>query len=235
MYLDDRGFRVTPSAPFRALMRPASQRRIVHASLVTVMVAIVLLPAVAPATVEEQRTRLPPPATCQDPIEGIWMSHKFEAPGDEWMIFSLEIHRAPGAVNPNGVTRLVGNIQAHAWLGAGPAASAPPVCTSGLQHWIVAMTAEGTLQNQRLNFWGTRWAIQQVFCGPSSFGYNLDHFSGVLDATIQEFQSVNNDGGRAVNDPTVFRRVRCFDNPAPPHPYVVPPSFQPPKRSGCSR
>jgi hypothetical protein len=213
-------------------------RRGVWASLVGLAAALVLLPSLAPATIEEQRTRLPPPATCQDPIEGIWMSHKYEHPGDEWMIFTLEIHRAPGApreVPPGTPIPLVGHIQAHAWLGAGPQASAPPVCGPGLAHWTVEMTAEGHVVDHRVDFWGTRWAIGNVFCGPRYFGYNLDHFSGLIDTTIQEFQSVNNDGGRAVNDPTVFRRVRCFDPVSPPHPFVAPPSFQPPRRSGCSR
>ncbi|MFO0648542.1 MAG: hypothetical protein U0326_20040 [Polyangiales bacterium] len=213
-------------------------RRAVTAAIVGVGAALILLPSLAPATIEEQRTRLPPPATCQDPIEGIWMSHKYEVPGDEWMIFTLEIHRAPGSVvngPPGTVIPLIGHIQAHAWLGAGSQASAPPPCSSSISHWTVEMTAEGRVVDQRVDFWGTRWAVGNVFCGPRNFGYNLDHFSGVIDPTIQEFQSVNNDGGRAVNDPTVFRRVRCFDPVAPPHPFVAPPTFQPPHRSGCSR
>ena len=131
------------------------KRRIVHVSLVAALAALVLLPSLAPATVEEQRTRLPPPATCQDPVEGIWMSHKFESPGDEWMIFTLEIHRAPTTATgtPGALLPLVGHIQAHAWLGAGPAASAPPPCTGGIQHWTVEMTAQGTLSGQRVEFW----------------------------------------------------------------------------------
>ncbi len=217
----------------------ATSRRVLHGSLAALLAALVLLPSLAPATIEEQRTRLPPPATCQDPIEGVWMSHKFETPGDEWMIFTLEIHRDhtnDANAQPGAPIALTGHIQAHAWIGAGPTASAPPPCSPGLSHWIVEMTAAGTLNDRRLDFWGTRWAIGNVFCGPRHFGYNLDHFSGVLDPTIQEFQSVNNDGGRAVNDPTVFRRVRCFDPVAPPHPFVAPPAFQPPaRRMGCSR
>ncbi len=215
-----------------------ASRRALSITLVGVGAALVLLPSLAPATIEEQRTRLPPPASCQDPIEGIWMSHKYELPGDEWMIFTLEVHRAQGAaVNapPGAPIALVGRIQAHAWLGAGPRASSPPPCSSGLSHWTVEMTAQGQVVDRRVDFWGTHWSIGNVFCGPRYFGYNLDHFSGEIDPTIQEFQSVNNDGGRAVNDPTVFRRVRCFDPVSPPHPFVAPPSFQPPRRAGCSR
>ena len=215
-----------------------SPRRAVAVALVGLLGALVLIPSIAPATVEEQRARLPPPATCQDPIEGVWMSHKYEPPWDEWMIFTLEIRRAPGApANPPPGTPvpLVGRIQAHAWFGGGPQASSPPPCGVIPTHWTVEMTAEGNVVDRRLNFWGTRWAIGQVFCGSRSFGYNLDHFSGAVDDTIHEFQSVNNDGGRAVNDPTVFRRVRCLEPLSPPHPFVAPPAFHPPRRSGCSR
>lgn len=213
-------------------------RRVVATTLVGLLGALVLLPSIAPATVAEQRARLPPPATCQDPIEGVWMSHKYEAPFDEWMIFTLEIHRAPGAPlhpPPGAAVPLVGRIQAHAWFGGGPQASSPPPCGRVTSHWTVEMTAEGTLVDRRVNFWGTRWAVGQVFCGSRTFGYNLDHFTGLVDLELLEFQSVNNDGGRAVNDPTVFRRVRCLEPVAPPHPYVAPPSFQPPRRSGCGR
>jgi hypothetical protein len=218
-----------------------SARRAVLSTLVASVAALVLLPSLAPATVEEQRARLPPPAECEDPVEGIWMSHKYEQEWDEWMNFTLHVRRDPrGAAAPlsHAPTRreaLVGNIEAHAWLGAGPQSAAPPVCTPGLHHWTVAMTAEGTATDRRIEFWGTRWAIQNVFCGPRTFGYNLDHFTGSIDPTRQEFQSVNNDGGRAVNDPTVFRRVRCFEPVSPPHPYVAPPAMRPPSRAGCSR
>jgi hypothetical protein len=216
-------------------------RRVVLLTLTGVCAALVLVPSLAPATIEEQRARLPPPATCQDPVEGVWMSHKYEPPYDEWMIFTLQIHRDPrGAQAPTvlgvpGRIPLAGYIQAHAWFGSGPQASAPPPCTSGQSHWEVAMTAEGHVTGMRVEFWGTSWNISAVHCGSRYFRYNLDHFTGVIDPAIQEFQSVNNDGGRAINDPTVFRRVRCFDPSSPPHPYVAPPSFQPPGRSGCSR
>jgi hypothetical protein len=41
--------------------------------------------------------------------------------------------------------------------------------------------------------------------------YHPDHFTGTIDPQREEFQSVNNDGGRAVNDPMVFRRIGCVD------------------------
>ncbi len=218
-----------------------SRRRGVLGALVGLGVALVLLPSLAPATVEEQRARLPPPAVCADPLEGVWVSHKYEAPYDEWMIFTVDLRRDPrGAASPNmrGVPSripLVGRITAHAWFGAGPQGSAAPACTLGIHHWQVGMSGEGYSDGGRIEFWGTRWAVENVWCGPTSFGYNLDHFTGVIDPAIQEFQSVNNDGGRAINDPTVFRRVRCYEPTAVPHAVVAPPAFHPPQRSGCSR
>ena len=57
--------------------------------------------------------------------------------------------------------------------------------------------------------------------------------SGRIDPEIQEFRSVNNDGGPAVNVPQVFRRIRCFPPQSNPHVTVDPPPFQPPRTGGC--
>ena len=217
------------------------RRRGLTCGLLGVGFAMVLLPSLAPATVEEQRARLPPPAVCADPLEGVWVSHKYESPYDEWMIFTLDLRRDPrGAASPTvlgvvGRTPIVGRITARAWFGSGPQGSAPPAWAPGIHPWEVGMSAEGFADGGRIELWGTRWAVQNVWCGPRSFGYNLDHFTGVIDPSIQEFQSVNNDGGRAVNDPTVFRRVRCYEPTVVQHPVVAPPAFRPSPRSGCAR
>ena len=99
------------------------------------------------------------------------------------------------------------------------------------------MTAQGSAgPDARIEFGGTSWRVESLFCGTAPWNYNIDRFSGAIDATLQEFQSVDNDGGRAVNDPTVFRRVRCFEPPPVPHVAVAPPPFHPPQRAGgCSR
>ncbi len=199
-------------------------RRVVMGALVGVAGAVSLRAKAAPATVEEQRSRLPPPAQCVDPVEGVWMSHRYEPPFDEWMVFTLTIRRQGG----RGGNELSGTIQAHAWFGGGPGASEPPRCTGTISDWIVGMHALGRVNGPRIEFWGTDWQVQQVFCGPRGFGYNLDHFSGEINPTLLEFQSVNNDGGHAVNDPTVFRRVRCLDADTTPHPFVAAPPFAPP-------
>jgi hypothetical protein len=52
---------------------------------------------------------------------------------------------------------------------------------------------------------------------------------------LQEFQSVNNDGGRYIDVPTVFRRVECFEEGPAPSIEITPPAFVPEIESGCAR
>jgi len=215
---------------------PQSPRRRRRARFVYALAAIgfaaaILVPSPAPANIQEQRARLPPPATCTDPVEGVWMSHKFNPQFGDWYIFTLEVRRAPGSQ-----TDLRGVIRAHSWI-AGPQESEPPPCRAGLDHWVVFMTAQGTISPAgEIVFFGTSWRLESSLCGrsPGPGQYNLDRFSGRIDPAIQEFQSVNNDGGRAVNEPTVFRRVRCLDPPTAPHVKVAPPPMRPPSTGGCS-
>jgi hypothetical protein len=94
----------------------------------------------------------------------------------------------------------------------------------------------GTIDGLRLNFHGTRWQVRQVMCGPRPSATTSTTSAGSSTPALQEFQSVNNDGGAQIDEPTVFRRIRCFDPPQQPHPIVRPPSFHPPRRSwGCGR
>ncbi len=192
---------------------------------------VVLLPARrGNATIEEQRARLPPPAHCEDPVAGIWKSHAFHPAFDAWYIFTLTIrHKAGGQPG-----ELEGSIQAHAWRGA-PQDQEPPQCSMGLDHWTIQMTAVGSHQpDGHIMFGGTSWRPENVYCGrgPGPGEYNLDQFSGVIDPAIQEFQSVNNDGGAAVNEPTVFRRISCGESPQSANIQPVAPPFYP-QRGGC--
>ena len=72
----------------------------------------------------------------------------------------------------------------------------------------MAEPAVGTYTHNRVDFRGTSYRFTQVRCSRWS-RYNLDDFSGEINAAIQEFQSVNNDGGRDRDEPYVFRRVQC--------------------------
>lgn len=193
-------------------------------------VVATMLPRGAPAgTVEEQRARLPPPATCTDPVEGIWRSHDYDERFGDWTVFTLEIHRVEGST-----TAIKGTIANDTWY-AGPEQSDPGPCQGNLR-FKVSMDAEGTIQDRTIAFGGIgEWRLDEVVCGFWDGGYNLDNFTGTIDPDIQEFQSVNNDGGRAVNDPTVFRRVKCFDGPVEergPEVAVTPPPFYLPQEEG---
>ena len=185
---------------------------------------------VAGATVAEQRARLPPPAECEDEVEGIWRSHQFWGWRSEWYIMTLEIHRAK-----KGEAALTGTVLSEYWNGNAQDQEPPPC--AGHFHFTVRMPAVGSYQNGDVAFGGTSWTLDQAPCGGRPRRYNPDKFTGRIDPKIQEFQSVNNDGGAAVNVATVFRRIKCFDAPGAAVPtvdVVKPPSFRPKaKRSGC--
>jgi hypothetical protein len=185
-------------------------------------------PGVGRATVEEQRARLPPPATCRDGVEGVWQSHTYNPVYRDWYMFTLRIRR-----KEPGSRELVGEIVSHSWNGV-PDQPEPPPCRPGLDHWVVHMPAVGTIDGQFVRFGGTSWSVKERLCGmaPGPGMYNLDQFSGTIDPELQEFQSVNNDGGRSVNEPTVFRRVGCLEPPRQPHVQVAPPPFYPSARTG---
>jgi hypothetical protein len=200
--------------------------------LVVAVLGTMLLPSASPATVAEQRARLPPAATCVDPVEGIWRCHFNDPRRFAWREFTLEIHRAKGSADA-----LTGSITNHGWSGGAEQAE-PPICTAGVYRWQIKMDAAGSFRDGKVRFGGTRWWLDKQLCGEGSWGpgsYNLDNFDGTVDPELQEFQSISNDGGALVNVPMVFRRIRCFDEggdaaPLPEGP-VSAPAFAPPVRA----
>jgi hypothetical protein len=99
------------------------------------------------------------------------------------------------------------------------------------------MDARGTVDALDNIFFGAygRWRLDRMICRRGPFGYNLDNLSGRVDHTRHEFQSVNNDGGRSVNEPMVFRRVRCHapESRSSPEVTVEAPDFYPRRVGGC--
>ena len=185
--------------------------------------------SVGGGTVAEQRARLPPPAKCTDPVAGVWKSHTYHPDRSTWSEFSLSIRRSPDAPN-----RLVGDIKNDSWEGTEDKVNPPP-CDQIPWRAVVSMDAEGEINGMDLRFGGVgQWRLDETICGVFAFSYNLDNFSGTIDPELQEFQSVNNDGGVSVNEPTVFRRIQCFDSPVSSQP-VDPPPFEPPRGCGCAR
>ena len=189
--------------------------------LVPIALAVLFAPTVS-ATITEQRSRLPPPAACGDVVEGVWKAHRWRRDLHTWRIFTLTIHRQPGSDSA-----LIGTIRNEGWTG-GPDRELPGGCAGLRYHWIVSTDARGTIHGQQVVFSGKdQWRLDRVVCHSGPGGYNLDSFSGLIDTDIEEFQSVNNDGGVDVNVPTVFRRVRCFPPGSRPHIDVAPPPFFP--------
>jgi len=200
--------------------------------LTLALLGVGLAPRVARATVAEQRARLPPPAECQDPVEGIWRAHQYAVARGEWYIFTLEVHR----VKP-GSPELTGTVKSEYWSGTAKDQEAPPCNRGGYRfHHIVHMPGKGKLRDADVAFGGTSYSWERDVCGTGHGGYNPDHFTGRIDPALQEFQSVNNDGGVAVNEPTLFRRIHCFDEASTPPPAVsvTPPRLFRPKSRGGS-
>jgi hypothetical protein len=212
---------------------PSSRARATRPFAIAVIAAAALAaffvrPSRAPATITEQRNRLPPPAFCEDEVEGVWRAHYFWEGHDQWYVMTLEVRR-----DRRTHDRLTGVILAEFWDGGRETSEPPAQCGPGVEHRIVRQPAQGSIVDGFITFGGTSWQLDRTFCSGGAMAYNPDVFSGRIDPAIQEFQSVNNDGGDAVNVPVVYRRVRCFDPDTAPHVTVTPPPFLPPRRSGC--
>jgi hypothetical protein len=188
---------------------------------------VVIAVSVAEATVEEQRARLPPPVDCLTAVAGRWRALKYRESDSQWYEYTLEVDQ-----DRDDSSRLTGMIYVDFWTGPADSTEVPvgPDCTYHIQ---VKMDAVGTYRNGDIEF-GARDGFEYtgVLCGRAR-GYYPDHFTGQLDPALQEFQSVNNDGNVAVNVPTVFRRIGCFENGRKQPSDVAPPPFFPKHRSGC--
>ncbi len=171
-------------------------------------------------TVKSQRDRLPPAAECPDDIEGTWASHDHNPQAQYWVQHTLFIERGE---QPNS---LVGRATARTWKG-GSELVQPPPCT-GRRHYAVSYDGKGSLVGDEFRFAGYGgWTLERQFCGRNQNSYNIDSFVGTLNTEIDELQVVNNDGGSAVNRPTVFRRVQCGTAAMPFTP--IQPLPQPPQ------
>ena len=193
-----------------------------------------LLPVRAPATIAEQRARLPPAAECGDEVvEGVWRAHQYWAFQRSWYVFTLYIRRVPGSAG-----ELTGRITSQSWMGT-RSDEEPPSCAQQPSQRTVSFEARGRVADGgQIQFGGVgQWRVAANPCNSRMGGYNLDNFSGLIEPERLEFQSVNNDGGEAVNIPTVFRRVRCPPEVSADAPSVnpIPPAFYPDSRAGCGR
>ena len=171
-----------------------------HGLVLAIMLAIPLI-----ASIEDQRLRLPPAATvddnssCADPVVGVWLGQQYNPRSISWQKYRLHIRR----VTP-GSAALVGEVRVLYWTGPQSVVTPPANCEGvGLSAEIL-QNATGTVVNNFLSFGGNDWRAGQVFCGSrEAVAYNPDHFQGLINVGLQEFQSVNNDGGTAVNEPVI--------------------------------
>jgi len=183
---------------------------------------MLLAPALAPATVEEQRKRLPPPARdCADPITGEWMGHQYLR--DHWNRFELHIRR----VSP-GSPELTGEITSFVWE-VPPEIDKPPPC-DGRDQFKGVMPAQGRYEEHHVSFIGQSYELTEVLCGHGR-NYYPDAFSGDLSEDGSEFISINNDGFNP-EIPVVFRRIKC-GQPHQPTPDLPPPARPPEYATGC--
>lgn len=214
-----------------SLAQMSTPRWLAATLLLALTISLTLYPGRGEATIAEQRARLPPPAACKDPVSGVWQSHSFNEMYQEWGRFTLTVRRVPDS------DRLEGEIVNESWYGSKRENVRGP-CVGRIQY-IVSMPGEGSYSDagRAVEFRGLSWKMEEALCGiDGGFGYNLDRFSGVIDHEIQEFQTVNNDGGRYVDVPTVFRRISCDDTEdVEPRVTMVPPPLYPPEetRSNC--
>ena len=197
---------------------------------VLLVIGISLLPRGSSATVEEQRARLPPPAECPDKVTGTWQALLFNERQGTWYDYQLTIRRSAPAADGNAAGPLEGDMSSHYWTGQ-KSNDKPVPCTPGVRDSTVKMPGKGTIDaGANLVFGAKTYTVDHVACGQPGH-YNPDNFSGKIESGINEFQSVNNDGGSAVNEPTVFRRIRCLDAPFRNTSKVPPPAFAPPKHA----
>ncbi|HEY1555862.1 MAG TPA: hypothetical protein VGF94_13580 [Kofleriaceae bacterium] len=201
-------------------------KRLPAVAIAAWLVALTIAPADAPATVEQQRARLPPPAECSSPVTGKWRALTWNEHQSSWYQYTLEVHQ--DAIDPS---KLSGMIYIDAWTGDADTPEPPNPCRWRYQG---KMDGTGRFLDGEVQFWGGPFEMTQQICG-GYVAYNPDHFTGKLQPELQEFQAVNNDGGAAVNEPAVFRRIACFDDGRKdPGSAVAPPPFFPKHRkSGC--
>lgn len=194
-----------------------SRRAALWSAAATVALVMFLRPALAPATIEEQRKRLPPPAhDCKDPVTGFWQGHQVTR--GTWYRFTLDVRR-----KTPGDPELTGNIEALFW---DVDVDHPPPCDDPPHDRIlIDMPAEGRFEDNHIEFHGTSWSVRRVECGSMFGGYAPDAFSGNLILENTEFHTENDDGVNPIAT-VVFRRIKCGDD-AMPVPELPPPKPQP--------
>lgn len=140
---------------------------------------------------------------CGDPIEGVWVAHRYSPEFHDWARMTLRIEREG--------ERLSGTIRSRAWSGLATDRRPPQSCAADAHDVTVRMLARGWIRGEHISFGADTHEIERTDCASSFFAYNPDHFTGRLDSLREEIDALNNDGGRDVNAPYRFRRVACLE------------------------
>lgn len=154
-------------------------------------------------SISGQRAILPKAAFCKDPVSGFWEALKYNPLQGSWVHFKLTVRREGANVH--------GTILSRIWSGS-PRDITPRGCDAsefGSFEVLTSMNASGSTNGVSITF-GASHATTITQCGPIG-EYFPDRFSGTVDESRQEFQSLNNDGAADINMPYVFRRTGCLD------------------------
>lgn len=154
-----------------------------------------------------ERALLERALACADPIEGVWVAHRFSPEHHDWARMTLRIDREG--------ERLTGTIVSRAWSGLATDRRPPITCAPDAHDVTVRMVARGWIRGEDLSFGADTHEIQRTDCPSRFFSYNPDHFTGRIDTLREQIDALNNDGGRDVNAPYRFRRVACLEDEAP--------------------
>ena len=210
----------------------AMRRPLLLGASLALLLASLIYPVAAPATVAEQRQRLPPAAECDDPVQGVWRAHAYRPDRKRWFINTMELRWNEGR------SKLLSKYENHHWSG-GPDDSEPGPCRPGGHRRKAYSTGEGSLQGDQLEVRGTKLGADETICGTIRFDRSLGTLTGSLDRENNEFRSEM--ASRFGSHPIIWRRIRCIDEPEvedkppPPPPPVEPPPPppRPSKRTGC--
>jgi hypothetical protein len=168
--------------------------------LITLALALFCVVPVALGDLVERRGEPPPPDVAEcggDRVAGIWRGRNFL---HGWSyITTMRIERAGGEA-------IRGSMSVTLWTGRG---RPPPPCLAGMNAYRVRQPSRGTASGLRVDFRASAANIDRILCG-SPQGYAPDHFTGTIAPNASVLRAVNNDNGGAVNEPVMFRRVRCL-------------------------
>jgi hypothetical protein len=177
-------------------------------AMLSAISVVALWPRELPASIEDQRARLPAPAQpaqCADPVAGTWQAHVYYARLHDWYRYELRIVRVGN--------QLSGTIWLRGWNGT-VQETEPPACRPGLRDAEWSEVASGVVQEdgKTLQFNAQSFRVEREHCGHAGGDYALDRFAGTIDPARQEFVSVNTytfSNGETFSDPTLFRRTAC--------------------------